>query len=74
MKGFRKFGSALVIAGVMAGVMMSSTASLEARGKKGGGGGSTLTTCDYLKTIIDYPYTHYAIKLWALSLYKKYGC
>ena len=72
MKRFRKFGSALVIAGVLAGVAMTNTARLEAAGK--GGGSPKDAICDYLRAILAYEYTSPYIKVWAQALYDRYKC
>jgi hypothetical protein len=49
-------------------------ARLEAAGKKGGGSDGQTATCDYLRNIINYPYTSPAVKVWAISLYNSQGC
>jgi len=41
--------------------------------KKDGGGG-TAATCAYLYSVITYPYASITVKLYALSLYRSYGC
>lgn len=72
MKVFRKFGSALVMAGVMSAVMITSTARLEAAGKKGGNGNEAI--CAYLQAILDYEYTSPYVRLWAQALYDRFNC
>lgn len=40
--------------------------------KKDGGG--TVAICAYLSSVITYPYVNSAVKAYALSLYRSYGC
>lgn len=70
MRNLRKFSSAFFFAFLVAAVMSVSSVSLEAAGKKPPRG----TICDYLKVILDYPYTSEYIKVYVLSLYNYYGC
>lgn len=74
MASIKKLGTALVLAALIAGG--AGTASLEAAGKKKN---STTTdgltaTCDYLYSIMSYPYTSPSVYLYAASLYNYYGC
>jgi hypothetical protein len=72
MGPIRKFGTALVIAGLMAGF---TGTSLEAKKKPGQGGGPPeLTVCTYLQTIIDYEYTSPTVLVYAMSLWNYFGC
>ena len=68
MRKTRRFCSALVLAVVMAGGLVTT---LEAKDK---GGSGTAAICAYLSAIIEYPYTSPTIRTLALSLYAKYGC
>jgi len=42
--------------------------------KKDGGGSGKDAICTYLYSVITYPYADIVIKLYALSLYRSYGC
>jgi hypothetical protein len=70
MRNIKKFGTALVLAAVMAG---GFTTSLEARGKKSTTDGQA-AICEYLNAIMTYPYTSPTVYLYAASLYNYYGC
>jgi hypothetical protein len=70
MRQLRKFGSALALAAMIAGGMMLGTARVEAKGGKGGGGGSVqAAVCTYLLSVITYPYISPEIQAYAVSLY-----
>lgn len=73
MKSVRRSGAAAVIAALIIMSGMPGTARVEAAGKKGGSDGQT-ATCDYLRSIINYPNTSPYIKAWAISLYRSKGC
>jgi hypothetical protein len=73
MGRLRRFASAMVMTGMIAGGMLVATARVEAAGKKGGGDGQA-ATCEYLLNIITYPYVSPVIRASALSLYISLGC
>ena len=70
MMHLRKLSEAITFAVLLSGGLLLTAANVEAAGgnKKSG------TTCEYLASVINYPYVAPAIKLWALSLYKSMGC
>jgi hypothetical protein len=72
MKRTRRWGSA-VAAGLVAGGLLLGASRLEAAPKKGGEDGQA-AKCEYLASIIAYPYVNPAIKVWAISLYNQMGC
>jgi len=72
MQQIRKFTTALVLAAMIAGAMMIGTARLEAKGKKGGDPHDAI--CQYLASVINYPYVTPAVKEYAMSLFKSYEC
>jgi hypothetical protein len=71
MRNIRKFGTALVLAAVMAG---GFTTSLEAKGKKKSTTDGLTATCSYLYSVMTYPYTSPTVYLYSASLYNYYGC
>ena len=75
MKKLRKFGVAMVLAGLIAGGMMLGTARVEAKGKGGGGGGDGKdAVCAYLASVLNYPYLSPVIEPYVRSLFDAYGC
>jgi hypothetical protein len=68
----RKFSTALVLAGMIAGAMMIGTARVEAKGKKGGDPHDAI--CQYLASVINYPYVTPTVKEYALALFTSYEC
>ena len=70
MARVRQFGSALMVAIMLAG----GVATLEAKGKKGGGGDAQTALCSYLNDVITYPYVTYAVQQYALYLWDQAGC
>jgi hypothetical protein len=72
MEMIRKFSTALVLAGVIAGAMMIGTARVEAKGKKGGDPHDAI--CQYLASVINYPYVAPTVKEYALALFNSYEC
>ena len=67
----RKFSTALVLAGMIAGAMMIGTARVEAKGK---GGDPHDAICQYLASVINYPHVTPTVKEYALPLFKSYQC
>jgi hypothetical protein len=75
MKELRKFGAAMVLAGLIAGGMMLGTARVEAKGKGGGGGSDPKdAVCAYLASVLNYPYLSPVIESYVRSLFDAYGC
>ena len=72
MRHLRRFSSAFLFSLLVAAAMTFSTVALEAAAKKGGPHNGTI--CEYLKSIIDYPYTSEWIMAYVLSLYNFFGC
>jgi hypothetical protein len=72
MKVFRKFSAALAVSGTIAAVMMIGTARVEAKGKKGGDPHDAI--CQYLASVINYPYVTPIVKEYALALFTSYEC
>lgn len=72
MRSIRRLGAAAVMASLIASGLFLGTARIEAAGKKQQD--SQTAICDYLRLVINYPYVHPYIKLWATSLYNYYGC
>lgn len=70
MGSIRRFGVALVVAGVMAGTL---GATLEAADKKPKPDPNA-AVCAYLQAIIEYPGVNQTILTWAMALFNKYGC
>jgi hypothetical protein len=66
MKRMHRLGTAIVLAGMIAGGMMLGTARVEA---KKGGVSPHDAICQYLADVINYPYVSPAIKSYALSLF-----
>lgn len=69
----KRFAVALMVAGMLG----SGVATLEASkggGKGGGGKDGTAAICSYLETVITYPYVTAAVKDAALQLWDYYGC
>ena len=73
MKRLRKFGVAMVLAGLIAGGMMLGTARVEAKGK-GGGGDPNDAVCAYLASVLNYPYLSPIIESYVRALFDSYGC
>jgi hypothetical protein len=72
MNVIRKFSTALALAGMIAGAMMIGTARVEAKGKKGGDPHDAI--CQYLASVINYPYVTPIVKEYALALFTSYEC
>jgi hypothetical protein len=70
MSSVNRVGAALVLAAAMAGGL--GTTSLEAKGKHGGDAQAAI--CEYLTSVITYPYVSAAVLVYATSLYNYYGC
>ena len=68
MKRLRAVTAAIVMASLFA----VGASSLEAKSKTGGDGQSAI--CQYLLTVINYPYVSPAIQAMAISLYNSLGC
>jgi hypothetical protein len=71
MAPIKKLGTALVLAAVMAGGV--GTTSLEAKGKKSNTD-SQAAICEYLWSVMTYPYVTPTVLLYSTSLYNYYGC
>jgi hypothetical protein len=71
MRHARKLTTAIALAGMVGSGMMFGTARLEAKGGKGGGGG---TICTALMSVITYKYTSPTIRSYSIGLYISYGC
>ena len=72
MERVRRSSAAAVIVSLI--ILSSTPATSEAAARKKGGSGGQTATCDYLRSVIDYPYTSPIIKAWAISLYRSQGC
>lgn len=72
MKKFRKFCAALVLSGTVASMITIGTARIEAKGKKGGDPHDAI--CQYLASVINYPYVAPAVREYAMSLFIAYEC
>jgi hypothetical protein len=70
MGSIRKFGVALVVAGVMAGALGTT---LEAADKKPRPDPND-AICAYLRAIIEHPGVNETVLRYVLGLYAKYGC
>jgi hypothetical protein len=68
----RRRCSATLVLGLMLTGGSLGTGRLEAA-KKGGEDGQ-VAKCQYLLSIIEYPYVSPTIKAWAISLYNAEGC
>jgi hypothetical protein len=68
----RKFGAALAVAGTIAAVMMTGTARVEAKGRRGGDAHDAI--CQYLASVINYPYVTPVVRDYALALFTAYEC
>ena len=69
----KRFAVALMVAGMLG----SGVATLEASkggGKGGGGKDGAAAICSYLDTVISYPYVTAAVQDAALQLWAAYGC
>jgi uncharacterized protein YdbL (DUF1318 family) len=71
MMKIRKFGAAMVLSGMIAGAMMFSTATVEAKKSKPDAHDAI---CGYLASVINYAYASDAIKSSAMSLFIAYDC
>lgn len=72
MASLKKLGTALILAAVLAGGL--GTTSLEARGKKSTTTSGQTATCEYLWSVMTYPYVTPTVLLYSTSLYNYYGC
>jgi hypothetical protein len=68
----RRSSAAAVIVSLI--LLGSTPATSEAAAKKKGDPDGQTATCDYLRSVIEYPYTSPIIKAWAISLYRSQGC
>jgi hypothetical protein len=73
MRKFRKLGTAMVLAGMIAGAMVIGTTRVEAKGRKGGVD-PIYALCTYLQSVINYPYVSPTIQAYAQMLYDYYSC
>ncbi len=68
----RRWNATTLVLGLMLTGGILGTGRLE-DAKKGGTDGQ-VAKCEYLRSIIEYPYVSPAIKAWAISLYNAEGC
>jgi len=71
MRNTRKLGSAMVLAGMIAGGMMLGSTNVEAKKSRPDPHDAI---CQYLASVINYPYVSPAIKDAAMSLFNVYNC
>jgi hypothetical protein len=73
MKRLRRCRAAAIVPGLIMLSGMLGAPDLATAGKKGGSDGQA-ATCEYLRSIITYPYFSPAVQAWAISLYNSQGC
>jgi len=71
MRNPRKLGSAMVLAGMIAGGMMLGSTNVEAKKSRPDPHDAI---CEYLASVINYPYASPIIKDAAMSLFNAYNC
>jgi len=71
LRNTRKLGSAMVLAGMIAGGMMLGSTNVEAKKSRPDPHDAI---CEYLASVINYSYASQAIKDVAISLFNAYNC
>jgi hypothetical protein len=71
MRRIRKFATAMVLSVMIAGAMMFSTATVEAKKNRPDPHDAI---CAYLASVINYPYASQSIKDYAMYLFTAYEC